>query len=365
MIGMNAFHREPPELITEELAAAERVLRSGWFILGAEVEAFEALWAEWCGTAACIGVGNGMDAIEIGLRACGVGPGDEVIAPTMTAFATVLAILRAGATPVLADIDPDTGLMDLASAERCLSPRTRAIVLVHLYGQVKDLDTWLTWCRRESVALVEDCAQAHGARWQGRPAGSWGRFGAYSFYPTKNLGTCGDGGAIVTDDLDIAERSRSLRNYGQAARYHHPVLGLNSRLDELHAALLRTRLRWLSGFNDRRSRIAADLHMGISNPRVVPMAPPVTDESHVHHLFVVRCEERDRLQRHLQAAGIGALIHYPVPAHLQDPCRTLPKDPEGLPRAERHARECLSLPSHPFLGDDEVLAIIESVNDFA
>jgi len=364
MILMNDFKAEPEELRQAELVAMERVLRSGWYVLGNEVRAFEAAWAERCGTAFCVGVGNGMDAIEISLRALDIGEGDEVITTPMTAFATVLAILRAGATPVLADIAADTALLDPASVARCISPRTKAILLVHLYGQVNNMEQWVSLCAQHGIALLEDCAQSHLAVWNGKPAGSFGRFGAYSFYPTKNLGALGDGGALVSNDAVLAKRAATLRNYGQSERYHHPELGLNSRLDELQAALLLVRLEWLIGFTDRRRQIAASFNANISNPSIQLMAAPAQDQSHVYHLFVVRCKQRDRLAQHLKARQIESLIHYPLPIHFQPPCKEMRRDPQGLGVTETHAAECLSIPCHPQMSDADVASVVAAINDF-
>jgi dTDP-4-amino-4,6-dideoxygalactose transaminase len=344
--------------------ALDKVLRSGWYVLGNEVKAFEAAWAGRCGVANGVGVGNGMDAIEIGLRALGIGEGDEVITTPMTAFATVLAILRAGATPVLADIEGHSALLDPVSAERCIGPRTKAILLVHLYGQMREMERWATLCDQHGIALLEDCAQSHLAQWNGKSGGSFGRFGAYSFYPTKNLGALGDGGALVSDDAALTQRAAVLRNYGQSVRYHHPELGLNSRLDELQAALLLVRLEWLEGFTDRRRQIAATYHAGISNPAVQLMAMPAQAQSHVYHLFVVLCKERDRLAQHLKAQGVETLAHYPVPVHFQPPCTEMRRDPLGLNVAERHAAQCLSIPCHPQMSDADVALVISAINAF-
>ena len=365
MILMNDFKAEPAELREAMLAAAQRVFESGWYVLGAEVESFERQWAEVCGTCRGVGVANGMDAIEIGLRALGVGPGDEVITTPMTAFATVLAILRAGATPVLADIDPETALLAPASVLRCLTPRTRALVLVHLYGQVRAMQQWLALCSGAGIALVEDCAQAHYAALAGRTAGSFGAVGAYSFYPTKNLGAAGDAGMLVTHDDALALRAIQLRNYGQSERYHHPVIGLNSRLDEIHAAMLAARLPWMAGFNARRQAIAAAYRAGLRNAPVRLLAEAEESAAHVHHLFVVTCDRRDALQSHLSARGVQTLIHYPIPVHLQSSCTALQRDPRGLIASERHAVTCLSLPCHPQLTDEELAQVIDAVNGFA
>ncbi|GAN33368.1 pyridoxal phosphate-dependent protein [Candidatus Brocadia sinica JPN1] len=364
MILMNNFQAEPAELIQQEIAAVEKVIKSGWYILGNEVRNFESAWASRCGISYAVGVGNGMDAIEIGLRALNIGPGDEVITTPMTAFATVLAIIRAGATPVLADIDPITALLDPASVERCLSSHTRAMLLVHLYGQVRNMDTWIALCKHADIHLLEDCAQSHLASWKGKVAGSFGDWGAYSFYPTKNLGTMGDGGAIITNSEELANQARVLRNYGQSQRYHHSELGLNSRLDEMHAAILTARLGWFDFFTARRKEIAKAYFDGIKNPLVHLMAEPVDSESHVYHLFVILCDERDRLNNYLREHGVDNLIHYPIPVHHQVPCKSIRRDLKGLIHAEAHAARCLSIPCHPQMSDGEANKVIEVINEF-
>ena len=364
MILMNDFKAEPPELREAMLGGARRVLESGWYVLGKEVAAFEKEWASACGVAHGVGVGNGMDAIEIALRALDIGPGDEVITTPMTAFATVLAIIRAGATPVLADIDPDTALLSIESTERCITPRTKAVVLVHLYGHMRNMDAWVALCDRNGIVLVEDCAQAHLATWHGKIAGSFGAAGAYSFYPTKNLGAPGDAGMLVTADGALAQRAGRLRNYGQSVRYHHPELGMNSRLDELQAAMLTERLKWLSEFTKRRRQIADAYHAVITNPLVRQLAPPEQPTAHVYHLFVIACERRDRLQAHLQQHQVQSLIHYPVPVHKQQPCLDIARDPQGLVNSEGHAATCLSLPCHPQMSDSDIAAVIAAVNSF-
>ncbi len=364
MILINDFKAEPEELRVAELTAMERVLRSGWYVLGNELQTFEQAWARRCGVANAVGVGNGMDAIEIGLRGLDIGPGDEVITTPMTAFATVLAIIRAGAIPVLADIDPDTALLDPASVERCISSKTKAVLLVHLYGQVREMESWVAFCQRHGIVLLEDCAQAHLAQWNGKTAGSFGIFGAYSFYPTKNLGALGDGGALICEDTELAQRAAVLRNYGQSVRYQHPTLGLNSRLDELQAALLLTRLEWLEDFTERRRQIAGAYHAGIANSAVRLLAAPMQAHSHVHHLFVVLSRQRDRLAQHLKETGVQTLVHYPVPIHMQPPCIELHRDPNGLRSAEQHAAQCLSIPCHPQMSDADAAKVIESINAF-
>lgn len=342
--------------------AAARVFASGWYVLGQEVKTFEKGWAETCGTPHCVGVGNGMDAIELALRALDIGPGHEVVTTPMTAFATVLAVLRAGAVPVLADIDPHSGLLSPVSVRRCIGPRTRAVMPVHLYGQVRDMDAWLDLTAQAGVELIEDCAQAHLATWQGRHAGSFGVAGAYSFYPTKNLGAIGDGGALVTKDGSLAQRISRLRNYGQSERYVHSELGMNSRLDELQAAILNERLAWLDGFTRRRQEVAAAYRQGLRNPRVRVLAAPQEAAAHAYHLFVLLCDDRDALAGYLARQDIHTLIHYPIPVHLQAPCASLKRDPMGLAHTERHAHECLSIPCHPQLDDADVARVIDAIN---
>ena len=364
MILMNDFKAEPLELREAMIVAARRVLESGWYVLGNEVIAFEQQWANSCGVQHGIGVANGMDAIEITLRSLGIGKGDEVITTPMTAFATVLAILRAGAIPVLADIEFNSGLLSLESVKRCIGPNTKAIVLVHLYGQVRAITDWVEFCQLTNIFLIEDCAQAHLAASNGKFAGSFGKAGAYSFYPTKNLGAPGDAGMVVTNDTNLAERASRLRNYGQSIRYHHTELGMNSRLDEIQAAFLTERLKWLSIFTSRRRSIAREYRERIANPLINQLAPPEDECSHVYHLFVITTKERNTLQTYLNKFHIETYIHYPIPVHKQEPCLNIKHDPNGLLASEKHAAECLSIPCHPSLTDDDVNEIIAAINKF-
>jgi dTDP-4-amino-4,6-dideoxygalactose transaminase len=364
MILMNDFKAEPVELRREMQAAVARVIESGWYVLGEECKRFERQWADACGVGHGVGVANGMDAIEIALRAAGIGEGDEVITTPMTAFATVLAILRTGAVPVLADIDPETALLSPDSVRRCVTGKTRAMVLVHLYGQVRNMQEWESFCSSAGILLVEDCAQSHLASMGSRAAGSFGKVSAFSFYPTKNLGALGDGGMLVTGDHDIADKARVLRNYGQSERYHHPVIGLNSRLDEIQAAILGARLGWLRPFLDRRRAVAEAYQQGIRHPQVSLLAPPTERDAHVWHLFVIRSERRDALSAHLRDKGVQSLIHYPIPVHRQPPCADLRRDPSGLAASEEHARLCLSLPCHPQMTDADVGQVVAAVNSF-
>jgi len=364
MILMNDFKGEDPKIRESMLSAVGRVLDSGWYVLGNEVIEFEKKWASTCGVGYAVGVGNGMDAIELTLRALDIGVGDEVITTPMTAFATVLAILRAGATPVLADIDPGTALMSIDSVKRCISPNTKAVLLVHLYGQVSQMDAWTSFCMEQKIFLIEDCAQAHLSTWRGKVAGSFGVAGAYSFYPTKNLGSPGDAGTIVTENQSIAERTAKLRNYGQSVRYHHPELGMNSRMDEIHAAMLLERLKWLPEFTHKRQLIAQEYYSKITNPHIKLLDKPVELNSHVYHLFVITTKNREALINHLKAFDVQSLIHYPICVHQQIPCANIARDPKGLSNSEFHASNCLSLPIHPQMSDLDVTQVIDSVNSF-
>ena len=340
-------------------AAIERVITSGWFILGPEVEAFEAEFAAASGAAHAVGVGNGTDAIALLLRAVGVERGDEVIVPALSAGYTALAVLLAGATPVFADVDPETLTLDPASCEAALTSRTVAIVPVHLYGQPADMRALEAIATRRSLAIVEDCCQAHLATCTGTPVGAFGAGGAFSFYPTKNLGALGDGGAVISNDSSIAARVRRFRNGGQSNRYVHEAVGVNSRLDELQAAVLRTRLRMLPRWTTRRRTLAAT-YKRLLNGSVRPLRR--RDEGHVYHLFVVRSNERDVLQEHLSASRIETLIHYPIPMTHQPAFTQWTR--RDCPVATCAAREILSLPLHPRLTDTDVERICLGIDAF-
>jgi dTDP-4-amino-4,6-dideoxygalactose transaminase len=294
----------------EVRAAIDRVIESGWFVLGPEVEAFEEEFAAAAGAAYAVGVGNGTDALMLILRALGIGPGDEVITTPLSAAYTALAIMMAGARPVFADIDPVRLTIDPEQVARAIGPRTRAVLPVHLYGQPADLDGLEPIAARHHLAIVEDCCQAHLATSGGRPVGTIGAAGAFSFYPTKNLGALGDGGAVVTNDRGLAERIRRLRNGGQTDRYHHQDAGINSRLDEIQAAVLRARLPHLPEWTARRRTLAAAYRAALARGPVA--VPDERDAGHVYHLFVVRSAARADLQAHLSACGVETLIHYPV-----------------------------------------------------
>jgi dTDP-4-amino-4,6-dideoxygalactose transaminase len=364
MILMNDFRLESEELKHQELSAVKRVIDSGRYVLGPNLDIFEQEWCQKCGFQFSLGVGNGMDAIEIALRSAGIGPGDEVITTPMTAFASVLAILRAGAIPVLADIDSGTGLLTLDSAQGCLTKRTRAVLLVHLYGQIRDMSEWQDFCAHNSLILIEDCAQAHFSKYKGKYAGSFGLAGAYSFYPTKNLGCLGDGGMIVTNTASISEKAIILRNYGQSKRYYHDEIGLNSRLDEMQAAILSARLKWLPEFTKKRQDIAKRYLAQIKNTKIKLLKPPQYDDSHVYHLFVITSQFRNELHDYLEKNNVQSLIHYPIPIHLQAPCKDILRNKNGLINAEKHAETCLSIPCHPQMSAEDVDKVISVLNRF-
>lgn len=339
-------------------AAFNRVLNSGWYILGEEVRAFEQEYADYCGAAHCVGVANGLDALVLALRVLGIGPGDEVLVPSNTYIATWLAVSHVGATPVPVEPVLATANLDPSRLAQALSPRTKAILPVHLYGQPADLAPILAFARQHGLKVVEDGAQAHGARYRGQRLGGHGDLVAWSFYPGKNLGALGDGGAVTTNDPDLAERIRVLRNYGSRVKYHNEVIGYNSRLDELQAALLRAKLPHLDEDNRQRSRIAQRYLERLQGLDLVLPALQDGCES-AWHLFVVRHRERDRLARQLADAGIGTVIHYPIPPHLQPAYASLGLARGALPIAEVLHEEVLSLP----IGPTMTLAQADTVAD--
>jgi len=342
-------------------AGFERVIASTAFIGGAEVAAFEAELARAVGARCCAGVASGTDALELILRGLAIGPGDEVVLPANTFVATAMAVLRAGATPVLVDCDPAHLLIDPARVAERLTARTRAIIAVHLYGQVAPVEALLALARPRQIALVEDAAQAHGAARYGRNAGTLGAAAGWSFYPSKNLGAYGDAGAVTTDDLALDTRIRALRQYGEVTRYVHAAPGFNSRLDALQAVVLRAKLVHLAAGNEARRRAAARYDAMLAELAPVERPRTLTGNHHVYHLYVVQLPERDRVLAHLRAAGIGAAVHYPVPLHLQGALAALGHGPGDFPVAERAAARLLSLPLCPELDEarqDRVVAAL-------
>jgi dTDP-4-amino-4,6-dideoxygalactose transaminase len=341
--------------------AMRRVLQSGWYILGKEVEAFEQAYAGYCGTRHAIGVANGLDAIFLVLKAWGIGPGDEVIVPSNTYIATWLAASHCGATPVPVEPVEGTYNLDPARVEAAITPRTRAIVPVHLYGQCADMDPLMEIAARHGIKVVEDGAQAQGAMYKGRRAGALGHAAAFSFYPGKNLGALGDAGAITTDDDDLALRLRTLRNYGSQKKYHNEIIGFNSRLDELQAAILSVKLPALDGQNAQRAQLAAvyDERLAGLPGLVLPVVPEWTRP--VWHLYVVRHARRDALARALADLGVGTLVHYPIPPHLQPAYTALGYKEGDFPIAEAIHREVLSLPMGPHMTLEQAGIVADAV----
>jgi dTDP-4-amino-4,6-dideoxygalactose transaminase len=344
-------------------AAVARVLAGGWYILGQEVRAFEEEFAAYCGVKHAIGVGSGTDALHLALRACDVGPGDEVITVSHTAVATVAAIELCGATPVLVDIEPDHFTLDPEKVRPAITPRTKAILPVHLYGQPANLGAILDLSRRHGLRVIEDCAQAHGARYRDKRVGTYGDLGCFSFYPTKNLGALGDGGLVATNDAALAEKVRLLREYGWAERYVSHSVGFNSRLDEIQAAVLRCKLPRLDADNAARARHAGFYDRAL---RETALTLPLRreEETHVFHLYAVRSPARDRLLLHLRKEGVGALVHYPVSVHLQPAYRHYGRGEGSLPVTERTAQEILSLPMYPELTEAELAAVTKALRAF-
>lgn len=344
--------------------ALRRVLESGWLILGKEVAAFEADFAAYCEAARCIGVGNGLDAMHLALKAWGIGPGDEVIVPSNTYIATWLAVTYTGATPVPVEPVEATYNIDAVRIEAAITPRTKAIIAVHLYGQMADVEALAVVAQKHDLKLLEDAAQSHGARWNGRSAGAFSDAVAYSFYPGKNLGALGDGGAVTTSDSELAETIAMLRNYGSRRKYENELVGYNSRLDELQAAFLSAKLPDLDRDNDRRTAIARQYSEGLGGlpGLLLPFVPE--EAAPAWHLYVVRTAQREALQAFLQKRGIGTLIHYPIPPHLQNAYAGLGYPEGSFPIAEAIHREVLSLPIGPTMTDDEVDRVVVAISEF-
>jgi dTDP-4-amino-4,6-dideoxygalactose transaminase len=356
--------KDDPELLEELLGEVRAVAEESAFTLGGRVEAFEAEFAAYCEAAEAVGVGSGTDALALALRALGIGGGDEVIVPANTFVATAEAVSLAGATPRFVDVDPATGLLTAEIVERALDPRVRAVIPVHLYGATVDLAPILEVARAAGIAVVEDACQAHGADYRGRRVGAQGDIGCFSFYPAKNLGAWGDGGAIVTDRPELADRVRLLRSHGERPRYRHREIGTTARLDGLQAAVLRAKLRRLDGWNDDRRRAAAELRRALAGTGVVLPATPVDGGDHVFHLFVVRCEDRDGLRAHLEARGIASGVHYPVPVHRTEAYAHLGYEPGSLPVAEEMAEHACSLPIFPGMDDVQIDAVAAATAGF-
>jgi dTDP-4-amino-4,6-dideoxygalactose transaminase len=343
--------------------AIQETLDSGWYILGNQAKMFEQDFAAYIGCSHAIGVGSGTEALHIALKACGVGPGDEVITVSHTAVATISAIELCGATPVLADIEEDYYTIDPSKIEKLITDKTKVIMPVHIYGQAANLNDILQIARKHGLKVIEDCAQSHGAYYNNKRVGSFGDMSCFSFYPTKNLGAIGDGGAVVTNDSELAQKVKLLREYGWAERYISHVSGWNSRLDELQAAVLRVKLRTLDEDNTRRRELAAIYAEGLRDGEVItPSTRP--GSTHVYHLYVIRSTRRDQLKQFLQEKQVATAIHYPVPVHLQTAYLGKLRGSENLKVTERLAREILSLPMYPELPKNDALFTLQSIKEF-
>lgn len=351
------------ELNAELRAAFERVLARSWYIKGTEDENFERAFAEYCGTKYCIGVGNGLDALVMILKALEIGHGDEVIVPSDTYIATALAVTYVGAVPVFAEPDIDTFNISPRSVENVVTEKTKAVIPVHLYGQPCDMEPIMETARKHGLKVIEDCAQAHGALYKGKRIGTFGDAAGFSFYPGKNLGALGDAGAVVTDNEELAQRIRALGNYGSDHKYHHILKGNNSRLDEMQAAFLAAKLPILDKMNAERRRIADRYLAEIKNPWIIlPEVPEYAVP--VWHIFGIRCSERDRLEKYLSDAGIGTNKHYPIPIHLQECYSDLGFREGDFPIAEEISRTELSLPMYYGMTDEEISYVISTINGF-
>ena len=342
--------------------AALRALRSGWYILGSELDSFEKMYASFMESKHCIGVGNGLDALRLALTALGVGKGDEVIVQDNTFIATALAISESGATPVFVDADEFFGI-DPKKIEAAITDKTKAIMAVHLYGQACDMDAVMGIAHKHNLKVVEDCAQCHGALYKGKKCGTFGDAACFSFYPMKPIGAFGDAGAVITNIDEVAEKIRMLRNYGSKVKYHHELLGINSRMDEIQAAITAVNVKHVHDGNSERKAIAEKYKVGIDNPLVkVPAVRPETD--HVYHVFPVLCEKREDLIQHLADAGIHAQIHYPIPCHLAGCYKELGYKEGQYPVAEAYGKHEISLPIYVGLTDEEINYIIATINSF-
>jgi dTDP-3-amino-3,4,6-trideoxy-alpha-D-glucose transaminase len=361
-IPVTRLDQADPVLLEELLDVVGRVARAGAFTFGSELEGFETEFADYCGAKHAVGVSSGTEALSLALRALDIGLGDEVIVPANSFIATAEAVSWIGATPKLVDVDPSSHLLTAEAVEAAIGPRTRAVIPVHLMGSTVDLDPILAVAHKAGLKVIEDTAQAHGALHRGQRVGSIGDIGCFSFYPTKNLGAWGDGGAIVTNDEALAARVGLLRSHGESPRYHHKIVGTTARLDALQAALLRVKLRHLDARNDDRRRLGAALHAGLAGTSVELPTPAFDSADHVYHQFIVRSAHRDALREHLDGLGVGTAIHYPIPIHRNEAYGPAPEG--SLPVAERLATQICTLPLFPTMTDDEVGRIVEAVASF-
>lgn len=364
-IPITRLDHADPALLEELLDVVARVAAKGAFTMGHELEAFEEEFAAYCETGHAAGVSSGTEALVLALRALEIGPGDEVVVPTNSFIATSEAVSLVGATPRLVDVDPRSHLLTADALESAIGPRTRCVIPVHLMGSTADMAPLLEVARRAGLRVVEDCAQAHGARYRGRRVGTFGDFGCFSFYPTKNLGAWGDGGAIVSGDAELANRVKLLRSHGEEPRYHHRIVGTTARLDALQAALLRVKLRRLDAWNDARRRLGATLREGLADTSLeLPGAAGADGGDHVYHLFVVRSARREALRTFLGERGVATAVHYPFPIHRTGAYTDLGLGAGSLPVAERLAEQICTLPLFPSMSDAEIERVVDAVRAF-
>lgn len=362
MVEFISLKRQYDRYATEFETAVLRALRSGWYIMGKELETFEGQFSDFLGMKYCIGLNSGLDALTLAIRALGIGPGDEVIVPSNTYIASILGVTENRAMPVF--VEPDAFFcIDAKKVEEAITPRTKAILPVHLYGQACEMETICAIAKKHGLYVVEDCAQSHGARLNGKLTGTFGTIGCFSFYPTKPLGAMGDSGAVVTNDPILADRIRKLRNYGSGVKYVNELEGVNSRLDEVQAAVLQVGLKHLEEGIAYRNHIADRYLTEIKNPRIVlPQTRPTA--KHVYHIFGLLCEQRDALKKHMTNCGVKTLIHYPIPPHLQQCYERMGHSPGCFPISERYAEQELSLPIYVNMPEEDVDRVIEAVNSF-
>jgi dTDP-4-amino-4,6-dideoxygalactose transaminase len=363
MIPMNDFILQYNSIKKEIDDAINNVLKSGWYILGENVRCFEKEFANYCGIKNAIGVGNGLEALQLAMLAYGLKEGDEVITVSNTAVATVLAISLTGAKPIFVDIDTETYNMDISKIEEKITNRTKAILPVHLFGHSVDMDPLLEIADQNDLIVIEDACQAHGAEYKGKKVGGLGNVGCFSFYPTKNLGAYGDGGMIITNDKEIAEKILMLRNYGQTSRYVHSIRGINSRLDELQAAILRVKLKYLEKWNEQRRKNAKLYNTFLKGTKIICPSEK-SYAKHIYYLYVIRSNNRDELQLFLEKQKITTLIHYPIPVHLQKSYEDLGVINGTLPVTEKLANEILSIPIYPELESEQIGQITDCIKMF-
>lgn len=361
-LNLKAIH----EPIREELDEVyQEIMNSGWYIMGSYLERFEHAFAEFCGAKYCVGVGNGLDALRLILQAYGIGAGDEVIVGANTFIASVLAITYVGATPVFIDADKESYTMDTSLIEAKITPKTKAIMAVHIYGRTVDMDSIKKIAGKYNLKVIEDAAQAHGAKFQGKRTGNLGDAAGFSFYPGKNLGALGDGGAVVTNDKALAEKMRALSNYGSLEKYHHKYKGCNSRLDELQAGFLSVKLKYLEEWNRERIRIAKIYNQNISNPRLVlPCEDSFYEERNVFHIYPVLCESRENLKKYLARNEIGTNVHYPIPIPEQEAYSEWKEAAKEIPNTKKICAEEISIPLYPGLTEREIEKVIEAMNQY-